>query len=489
MDESPKIEAQYFLAGICGAGMSSLALLLASLGQHVRGSDTNCTGTEAESLRARGIPVLSEDSAAAALRTGEVVVRSSAVHLDNPVLAAASRLGLVVQHRSDVLAALASGYFLIAVSGTHGKTTTTGMIGYVLAREAFQPTIYVGGRIAGFDSCFPRDRTAVRHVEGRPVMVLETDESDGSFLKFHADVAVVTNIDRDHLGTYGDKFENLVAAFRQFLGQSSEREGLIVGCGDDPEVQQIVAGLGHKALYGEAPSSKVRIHYDGIANAASVVRDGTAREFRMIRGDEKSYHNAVAAALACEAVGVDFQEALDVLETFPGMERRMQVLAEANGVTVITDHADHPTEIRATLQAVSVRYRGRRLTLVLQPHRFSRVTSCLAQYGPALSGVDRVILLDIFTAGETTEDPRMLNQRLRMSIKTAIGEHLQDRMSAEEVLHFLHASSASGDVVVFMGPGDVNRLGLRFCGLLSGGNAVECDSSTSGMGHERQENR
>ena len=489
MGDLPKVEVQYFLAGICGAGMSSLALLLASLGQQVRGSDTNCTGPEAESLRARGIQVLSEDSAATALQTSEVVVRSSAVHLDNPVLAAAGRLGLLVRHRSDVLASLASGYFLIAVSGTHGKTTTTGMIGYVLARKAFQPTVYVGGRIAGFDSCFPEDRTTARYVKGRPVMVLETDESDGSFLKFHADAAVVTNIDRDHLGTYEGKFENLVGAFRQFVRQSDERGGLIVGCGDDAEVQQITAGLKRRVLYGQTTSSDVRIAYDGVSNSASVVRGGMAREFRMIRGDEKSYQNAVAAALACEEVGVDFQDALDALESFPGMERRMQVLAEAGGVTVITDHADHPTEIRATLQAVSVRYPGRRVVLVLQPHRFSRVTSCLAQYGPALSGVDRVILLDIFTAGETTEQPRKLNDSLRMSVRAAIGEHLQDPMSAEQALNFLHVSTVSGDVVVFMGPGDVNRLGLRFCGLLSAGNAVECDSAAFGMGHERQENR
>jgi UDP-N-acetylmuramate--alanine ligase len=166
----------------------------------------------------------------------------------------------------------------------------------------------------------------------------------------------------------------------------------------------------------------------------------------------------------------------------------MQVLADCHGVAVLTDHADHPTEIRATLQAVSVRYPGRRVTLVLQPHRFSRVSLCLEQYGPALSGVSQVVLLDIFTAGETTEQPDRLNKRLWTSIKTAIGGSLQERMSAEQALDFLLASVAPGDVVLFMGPGDVNKLGLRFCGLLSGSNAVECDRAVFLKEHGRQEN-
>ena len=489
MGESREAGETYFLAGVCGAGMSSLALFLASLGKRVRGADINSTGAEAQSLRSRGIQVLSEDDGAAALQAGEVVVRSSAIHAGNPVLLSAERLGLLVQHRSDVLASLASQYFLVAVSGTHGKTTTTGMIGYVLAHEAFEPTIYVGGRIAGFDSCFPRDRALAKKVMDRPVMVLETDESDGSFLKFHADVAVTTNIDRDHLGTYGGSFDNLVAAFKRFLGQCDDRGGLVIGCGDDSEVRRIVSSMGRSVLYGEATSNEVRIDYDAASNSARVIRGDVAQSYHMARGDEKSYQNAVAAALACEAVGVRFQDALDILQSFPGMERRMQVLADTDGVTVVTDHADHPTEIRATLQAVSVRYPGRRFTLVLQPHRFSRVTSCLAQYGPALSGVDRVILLDIFTAGETTEQPQALNERLRTSVRAAIGERLQKPMSAEQTLDFLLASVTPGDVVVFMGPGDVNKLGLRFCGLLSGSNAVECDPAASVKGHGRQENR
>jgi len=486
--ESPEAGETYFLVGVCGAGMSSLALFLASLGKRVRGADINSTGTEAESLRSLGIQVLSESDGAAALRIGEIVVRSSAIRAGNPILVSAERLGLLVQHRSDVLASLASQYFLIAVSGTHGKTTTTGMIGYVLARGAFEPTIYVGGRIVGFDNCFPCDPALAKKVTDRPVMVLETDESDGSFLKFQADVAVVTNIDRDHLGTYGGSLDNLVAAFKRFLGQCDERGGLIIGCGDDSEVRRIVPSMGRGVMYGEATSNGVQIDYDAASNSVSVIRGDAVRPFRMTRGDEKSYQNAVAAALACEAVGVCFEDALDILQSFPGMERRMQVLYDTDGVTVVTDHADHPTEIRATLQAVAVRYPGRRFTLVLQPHRFSRVTSCLAEYGPALSGVDRVILLEIFAAGERTEQPQVLNERLWTSIKTVIGECLQEPMSAEQTLDLLLASVARGDIIVFMGPGDVNGLGLRFCGLLSGSNAVKCDPAVSAKGHGRQEN-
>ncbi|MHB8071595.1 MAG: UDP-N-acetylmuramate--L-alanine ligase [Candidatus Cryosericum sp.] len=488
MSEPARGSAEYFLVGICGAGMSSLALLLQSLGMHVSGTDLNSTGTEAQSLRSRGIEVFSEDDGAARLRSGEAVVRSSAIHPDNSVLVSAERLGLLVQHRSEVLAAVASQYFLIAVAGTHGKTTTAGMIGYVLASEGLSPTIYVGGHIVGFDRCFPEDRTLAMKVLGHPIMVLETDESDRSFLKFRANVAVVTNIDRDHLGTYQGSFAKLVAAFGEFLGQCDAQEGLAIGCGDDTEVRRIVGGMERHTLYGEEASNQVRIAYDAAANTATIFRANVPQVFQMERGDEKSYQNAVAAALACEAIGVRFEDALRDLKDFPGMERRMQVLADSHGVVVLTDHADHPTEIRATLQAVSVRYPARRLTLVLQPHRFSRVTSCLDQYGPALSGVDRVILLDIFTAGETTEQPQQLNERLWKSIRNAIGEPLQKPLPAEQTLGFLLSSIAPGDVVLFMGPGDVNKLGLRFCGLLSGCNAVEYDTTVSLKEHGRQEN-
>ncbi len=488
MGKSLETGARYLLAGICGTGMSSLALLLDSLGMHVRGTDIDSEGPEAQLLRSRGIEVFSETDGVATLERDDTVVRSSAIRPENPVLVAAGRLSLPVVHRADLLASVASQHFLIAVAGTHGKTTTAGMIGYVLASKGFDPTIYVGGHIIGFDRYFPSAEITRKTVRGYPVMVLETDESDGSFLKFHADVAIVTNIDHDHLGTYGGEFANLVAAFRQFLSQCTQRNGLIIGCGDDPEVRKMVCNTERHILYGEADSNEVHLAYDAAANSVTIVREGTAEDFHMDRGDQKTYQNAVAAALACEAVEVHFGEALCILKNFPGMERRMQVLADSRGVTVLTDHADHPTEIRATLQAVSIRYPGRRLTLVLQPHRYSRVGSCLEQYGTALSGVKRVVLLDIFAAGEKTDSPDTLNSRLWKSVEAAVGESLQKRMPVEQVLDFLLLSVVTGDVVLFMGPGDVNKLALRFCGLLSDSNAVKYDSAMSLKEHGRQEN-
>ncbi len=236
MIDLPRPGTPFFLVGICGAGMSSLAMLLHSIGMDVRGSDIAKNSTEAERLSSLGIPVMSENEAAGMLRANEVVVRSSAIRPDNAVLVAAQRIGSTVFHRTDILSTIASQYYLVAVAGTHGKTTTTGMIGYALSVQGFAPTICVGGHITGFDGAFPIDGTQRTQIQGRPIMVLETDESDGSFLKFHPDVAVVTNIDDDHLGTYGGKFSNLVDAFARFSGQCAERGGLIVGCGDDREV-------------------------------------------------------------------------------------------------------------------------------------------------------------------------------------------------------------------------------------------------------------
>jgi len=478
----------FFLVGICGAGMSSLAMLLHSIGMDVRGSDIANDSLEAERLMSLGIQVMSEAEASGALRHNEVLVRSSAIHPDNVVLVAASRIRADVLHRTDILSAVASEYFLIAVSGTHGKTTTSGMIGYVLAKQGFAPTICVGGHISGFDETFPPEGVQRRKIHERPIMVLETDESDGSFLKFHPDIAVITNIDRDHLGAYGDKFSNLVGAFAQFSRQCAERGGLIVGCGDDEKVARIVQALPRHVLYGQEASNQVQMRYRVQGNTAIVAKEGTEQSFTMKRGDEKSYLNAVAACLACEAAGLPFAEALPVLEGFPGMERRMQLLANHNGTVVLTDHADHPTEIRATLQAVSVRYPGKSVTLVLQPHRFSRVSMCLEDYGPALAGVSQIVLLDIFPAGETTERPEELNRMLREKVKAAVGDSLAPQMTVDQMLETLRGSIAPDDVVLFMGPGDVNKLGLRFCGLLTSDNEVEYETAASLKERIQQEN-
>jgi UDP-N-acetylmuramate--alanine ligase len=478
----------FLLVGICGAGMSSLAMLLRSIGMDVRGSDIANDGPEAERLASAGIRVMSETEAAGALRPDEVLVRSSAIGPDNAVLVAARGIGAGVLHRTDVLSAVASEYFLIAVSGTHGKTTTSGMIGYALATQGFVPTICAGGHIAGFDGAFPSEGTQRKQIQGRPIMVLETDESDGSFLKFNPDIAVVTNIDNDHLGAYGGKLSNLVGAFARFSQQCADRGGLIVGCGDDREVARIVQALPRHVLYGQEASNQVQMSYHFRSNTATVAREGMEQPFAMERGDEKSYLNAVAACLACEAVGLPLADTLHVLEGFPGMERRMQLLADHDGTLVLTDHADHPTEIRATLQAVSVRYPGSPLTLVLQPHRFSRVSMCLEEYGPALAGVSRIVLLDIFPAGETAERPEELNERLRESVKTAVGDSLAPQMPVDQMLGDLRVAATPGDVVLFMGPGDVNKLGLRFCGLLTSGNPVQCQTGGSLEGRAGQEN-
>jgi UDP-N-acetylmuramate--alanine ligase len=230
------------------------------------------------------------------------------------------------------------------------------------------------------------------------------------------------------------------------------------------------------------------MHYHVQSNTAIVAREGMEQSFAMERGDEKSYLNAVAACLACEAAGLPFADTLPILEGFPGMERRMQLLADHDGMVVLTDHADHPTEIRATLQAVSVRYPGRSVILVLQPHRFSRVSMCLEEYGPALAGVSRIVLLDIFPAGETAERPEELNKMLRESVKAAVGDSLAPQMPVDQMLDVLHVSTTPDDVVLFMGPGDVNKLGLRFCGLLASDNAVQYETAAPLKGRIQQEN-
>jgi len=340
MDRSLREGTCFFLVGICGAGMSSLATLLQDMGMKVRGSDAVRDGPVADRLLLRGIPVMSEEAAAGELSRDEIVVYSSAIRRDNVVMMAALSRGADVLHRAELLAEIAADYFLVAVAGTHGKTTTSGMIGYVLAKQGFLPTMYVGGHILGCDVEFPVQRNQRRSIDGHPIMVMETDESDGSFLRFHPDVAVLTNIDRDHLGAYGDSMDNLVNAFGQFARQCSEREGLVIGFGDEEASARITRQAPRHIVYGEKTSDDVQLVYDSKSNSARVLARNVNVAFHMTRGDEKSYLNAVAAALACERAGVPVIEALHELETFPGMERRMQVLATYHGATVLTDHAD-----------------------------------------------------------------------------------------------------------------------------------------------------
>lgn len=473
MAENVQPGMRVFLVGICGAGMSSLALLLQGMGVRVRGSDLVNDSREARRLAEHGIDVLSEAVAASQLESDEILVRSSAISPENRVYAAAQACGMQILHRSDVLAQIASRHFLIAVAGTHGKTTTTGMIGYVLAQLGLVPTIYVGGRILGFDDLFPPYGPGRPSVNGRPVMVLETDESDRSFLKFHPDVGIVTNVDEDHLGAYGGSFQQLVRAFEQFCLQTEQCGGTVIGCGDDPQVLRIVQDLPRRVLYGSGGSGDASVRYDAATNTAIILRADQTQTLAMDHGGRVAYLNALAACLACEAAGAEFGEAVRVIAGFPGMERRMQVLSDSTNGLVVTDHADHPTEIRASLEAVRARYPGMRVVLVLQPHRYSRVASCVDGYGPAVEGVSRIFLLDIFPAGEQIDDPARLNAALRDSVRQAVGSALEPRMPVEQLLQELRGLAGGEHVIVFMGPGDVNGLALTFAALLTGSNTVQ----------------
>jgi UDP-N-acetylmuramate--alanine ligase len=459
MNNSPK---SYFLAGICGVGMSSLALLLKSRGNFVRGSDIILEGSEIERLKTAGIFVVSEQEGVSTLTNNDILVVSSAIHSDNLVLLAAQKANLIIQHRADVLAEVAAEYYLIAVSGTHGKTTTSGMIGYTLHQLGYNPITYVGGKIMGFSDYFPKEEDKKHLIDGKALMVIETDESDASFLKFHPDITIITNIDKDHLGTYGENFENLINAFKQFAEQYRERGGLVIGYGDDKNVKDIVSPIKQHILYGSEKDNDVLVNYHSENNAAIISLEKENVSFRMDRGDEKTYLNATATALACHSLDVPLPQIFDVLTKFPGMERRMQVLGKYSGITILSDHADHPTEIKATLQAVSVRYPNKRLFLILQPHRYTRVTNCFSGYVAAMEGIKNLVLLDIFPAGETCEDPIALNKSLRDSIQNKLGDSLMQITTAEELFAKFPPILKSNDIVLFMGPGDIGKLAQKF---------------------------
>jgi UDP-N-acetylmuramate--alanine ligase len=463
---------RYFVAGICGMGMCPLALLLHSRGCEVRGSDASIEGTAARSLRAAGVVVMDEASGLASLQGGDTLVYSTAISESHQLRKRARELGLQEFHRVDVLEAIARDYYVIAVAGTHGKTTTTGILGFVLEAAGWEPTIYVGGRILGFDTYFPPDLQNAHQVAGKPLLVVETDESDTSFLRLVPDVAVITNIDRDHLGAYNNSFEGLVRAFERFAIGCRDRGGVLIGFSDDGEVAHLVDRIPLRILYGST-NADAMVSYDELANVCRVIYEGRDTLFAMERGDEKTYLDAVAACLSCSALGMDFSTALRHASRFPGMERRLQQIGEARNVAVVSDHADHPTEIAASMRALRARYKQRRIVLVLQPHRYSRVTARLEDYGRAVAEAGLLVLLPIYAAGEQVRDVDDLNRSLRTVVRQTVGSKLAESMSRDSTLKWLLAQVEPGDVVTFMGPGDVNELAWHFCGLLTGDIAVQ----------------
>ncbi len=390
--------------GIGGSGMNGIAELLVNLGYAVTGSDAKLSAVT-ERLAALGARVF-EGHDAVHVRDADVVVYSSAVRPTNPEIVEATRRRIPVIPRAEMLAELMRLRYGIAVAGAHGKTTTTSMIALVLERGGLDPTAVIGGRLSAFGS-------SARLGKG-DFMVVEADESDRSFLRLSPAIAVITNIDQEHLEAYRD-FEDLQEAFVTFANRVPFY-GRIVACADDETLRRLLPGMTRPVVtYGlDAPDAQVRgvnVKGAGLEWRCTVVVDGRPGSSRAASGpvtlgdvvlQVPGRHN-LQNALAAVAVGIDLAVPFDriaaALTEFRGAERRFENHGEADGVLVIEDYGHHPTEIAAVLGAARAAL-GRRLVVVFQPHRYSRTRRLFDRFAPSLADADEIVLTDIYSAGE-----------------------------------------------------------------------------------------
>jgi UDP-N-acetylmuramate--alanine ligase len=397
-DRMRRIHTIHFV-GIGGSGMSGIAEVLVNLGYSVQGSDLK-TSDATRRLESLGVRVMAGHRAGN-VTGADVVVVSSAVSDDNSEVEHALERRIPVVKRAEMLGELMRFRYSIAVAGTHGKTTTTSLVASVLAEGGEDPTFVIGGRLKSADA-------NARLGAGR-YLVAEADESDASFMHLQPMIAIVTNVDADHLGTHGGDFERLKASFVEFL-HNLPFYGLAVICNDDPVAAGLIPQIGRPYVsYGFDPGADMR--------AVNIVRRGTQSSFEVIRPGRDAplpvtlnlpgrhnVLNALAAIAVATELEIDDEAIRRALAEFQGIDRRLQTLGEvatARGrVTIIDDYAHHPTEIAATLEAARQGWPDRRIVLVFQPHRYTRTRDLLDDFAKVLSEPDALVVAEVYAAGE-----------------------------------------------------------------------------------------
>jgi len=459
-----RINSVHFV-GIGGSGMSGIAEVMLSLGYKVQGSDIKAN-KQTQRLENQGATVFI-GHAEANIEHADAVVVSSAVDETNPEVAAARERLMPVVQRAEMLAELMRFRYSIAVAGTHGKTTTTSLVASVLAEGGLDPTFVIGGRLKSADA-------NARLGQG-DYLVAEADESDASFVHLKPMLAIVTNIDADHMSTYDGDIEKLRTGFIEFL-HNLPFYGVAVVCTDDPGVNEILSNIGRSLItYGTNEDADVRaenVEFDQGHTHFDVVRPGD-RDALRIELHLPGMHN-VRNALATIAVADELQIGDDAvvraLAEFEGIDRRFQSLGEvetvAGKVMLVDDYGHHPTEIAATLAAARSGWPERRVVLVFQPHRYTRTRDLMDDFATVVSDADVAIVLEVYAAGEDPiagADGRAIARavRTRGAVEPVFVESL------DELQPVLESVLADGDLVLLMGAGDIGAYAAGVADLLA----------------------
>src|SRR6266852_4498015 len=456
-----KIQHLHFV-GIGGIGMSGIAEVLLHLGYEISGSDLKLSPTT-ERLAALGARI-TEGHAAANVKGAKAVVVSSAVDANNPEVQEARRLKIPVIPRGELLAELMRLKYGIAVAGSHGKTTTTSMVASVLSVAGLDPTVVVGGKMAAMGGSNAR-------LGRSDFLVVESDESDRSFLKLAPIVAVVTNIDREHLDCYSS-IDDIRASFTEFVNKVPFYGAAIV-CLDDDNVRSILPLVKRRTIsYGKSAQSDLQITESACERASSRFRlrfrDNELGTFCLRVPGEHNVLNATAAIAVALELDQKPDSIREALATYSGVDRRFQIRGAERGVTVVDDYGHHPTEIRATLE--SARLGGyRRILVLFQPHRYTRTQFLMDEFAGAFHQSDRLYLMDIYAASEKPIEgvtAEALAERTR-----AFGHRSVELVgSMENGVDAIVQAAEDGDLVLTLGAGSVSQAGDRILQALRGKN-------------------
>ena len=448
-----------YFVGIGGAGMSGIAEVLLNLGYRVSGSDLKLSETT-ERLQKRGATVF-QGHHEQHVTDVDVVVTSSAVKTGNPEVIAARSRAIPVIPRAEMLAELMRLKYGIAVAGAHGKTTTTSLIGTVLDRAGISPTVVIGGKLNTINT-----NTILGSGD---FMVVEADESDGSFLKLSPTIAVVTNIDPEHLDHYGS-VDEIKRAFITFTNKIPFY-GLTILCLDNQHVQDLIPRLEKRYLtYGLTPQADLQ--------ACDISARGLSMNFTVLRHREElgtielpipgvhNVLNALAAIATAMEIKLPFPVIQEALKTFGGVQRRFQLKGTFNGINLIDDYGHHPTEIQATLRAAKAIWKGR-LVVLFQPHRYTRTRDLYREFLSAFNQADLLLLTDIYPAGEDPL-PGVTSEVLFRGIRERGHKNVLYVPRREETADKLISLLKPGDTVITLGAGDIWQLGAELMRKLQG---------------------
>ncbi len=451
--------------GIGGIGMSGIAEVLLNLGYKVQGSDLS-ENANVQRLRGKGTKVYI-GHAANNLGAAEVVVVSTAIKRDNPELLAARERRLPVVRRAEMLAELMRLKQCVAIAGTHGKTTTTSLVATLLEAGKFDPTVINGGIINAYG-------TNARLGAGE-WMVVEADESDGTFLKLPVDVAIITNIDPEHLDHF-KTFDAIKDAFLNFV-ENLPFYGFAVMCLDHPVVQELVGRIEDRRIltYGENPQADVRLVHVDLANGRTrfslLMRDRkTGREIKFdhLELPMPGHHNALnatAAVTVAHELGMSAETIRSALANFGGVKRRFTLTGEWNGVRIFDDYGHHPVEIAAVLKAARASTKGQ-VIAIMQPHRYTRLSSLFNDFASCFNDADTVIVSDVYTAGETPIEGADRDS-LVAALKARGHRQALPMQKPEDLPEMIRGLAKPGDYVVFLGAGNITQWAYALPGQLA----------------------